>query len=176
MNEGEASNYGIELTLEKFYSKFFYFLLTTSFFKSQYKASNGGTFSTKFDTGYIGNLLAGKEFSLSENKKIIIDLKATLAGGRRYTPIDLEASNSISQTVFVPDQTFALQHKPYFRTDFKITFRLDRPKVSHEVFLNVDNVFNINNIFATYYNPLAQDVVTINQLGMFPIFQYRVEF
>jgi len=176
VNNGQGYNYGVELTLEKFYQKNYYLLFTTSLFRSRYLAGNGEWYNSKFDAGYIFNLLAGREWSIFKNSKILLDLKTTYAGGRRYTPIDLTTSQNVGFPIFFEDQTFALKHKNYFRTDIKITYRLNRPKVSHEVFFNVDNVFNISNVFAEYYSPFAQNVVTINQLGWFPTFQYKMEF
>ncbi|MDO8951972.1 MAG: TonB-dependent receptor, partial [Draconibacterium sp.] len=41
INEGEGWNYGIELTLEKFYHKNYYFLTTVSLFDSKYTGSDG---------------------------------------------------------------------------------------------------------------------------------------
>jgi len=176
VNNGQGYNYGLELTLEKFYHDNYYFLFTTSLFRSRYQAGNGQWYNSKFDARYIFNVLAGREWSVFKNNKLLLDFKTTYAGGRRFTPIDLMASQNAGFPVFLKDQTFALKHKNYFRTDIKISYRLNRPKISHEVFFNVDNVFNISNVFAEYYSPLAQNVVTINQLGWFPTFQYTMTF
>ncbi len=176
VNNGLGYNYGLELTLEKFYQKNYYLLFTTSLFRSRYRAGNGEWYNSKFDAGYIFNVLAGREWTIFKNNKILLDFKTTYAGGRRFTPIDLTASQNAGIPIFLADQTFALRHKNYFRTDIKISYRLNRPKISHEVFVNVDNVFNISNVFAEYYSPLAQNVVTINQLGRFPTFQYTITF
>jgi len=176
VNQGLGRNYGLEITLEKFFHQDYYVLFTTSLFRSKYKAGNQQWYNSKFDSGYIINLLAGKEWSVFKNDKIILDLKNNFAGGRRYTPIDLAASQQVGVPIFLERQTFAKKHKAYFRTDLKISYRMNRPKVSHEVFFNVDNIFNISNVFAEYYSPLAQQVVTINQLGRFPTFQYKMEF
>ena len=176
VNEGDGRNYGVELTLEKFYSKGYYFLTTGSLFNSTYRGSNGNRYNTKFNGGYIFNVLAGKEFSLGKNSQLLLDLKTNLAGGRRFTPIDLTASQAIGQPILLEDQTFARQHKDYFRTDFKITFRINRPKLSHELYFNVDNIFNTRNVFAEYYSTISQDIVQINQLGLFPTFIWKVVF
>ena len=41
VNEGTGHNYGVELTLEKFFSKNYFFLLTGSLFDAKYKGSDG---------------------------------------------------------------------------------------------------------------------------------------
>jgi len=53
VNEGDGQNFGLELTLEKFYSKGYYFLATTSLFKSTFRGSNRQRFSTKFDGNHF---------------------------------------------------------------------------------------------------------------------------
>src|SRR5690606_40225300 len=41
VNSGTGRNYGIELTLERFFNKGYYFLITSSIFDSQYAGSDG---------------------------------------------------------------------------------------------------------------------------------------
>ena len=54
-NKGEGTNYGLEFTLEKFYSKGYYFLFTTSLFDSKYKGSDGNKRNTRFNGNYVFN-------------------------------------------------------------------------------------------------------------------------
>ncbi|MEM1119699.1 MAG: TonB-dependent receptor [Bacteroidota bacterium] len=176
VNNGLGRNYGLELTLERFFHQEYYLLFTTSLFRSRYRAGIEQWYNSKFDARFIVNFLAGKEWTVSRNNAIVLDFKTTYAGGRRFTPIDLLASRRAGFPIFFEEQTFTQTHKNYFRTDIKLTYRINRPKMSHELFVNVDNVFNVSNVFAEYYSPLAQEVVTIKQLGWFPTFQYQIEF
>jgi len=64
MNEGTGENYGLEFTLERFFSKGYYVLGTASLFQSTYKGSDGIERSTAFNGQYVLNLLGGKEFRL----------------------------------------------------------------------------------------------------------------
>ncbi len=92
VNNGTGENYGIELTLEKFYSKGYYFLVTASLFESKYTGSDGVYRNTAFNGNYVFNALAGKEFKIKEKHILALDVKFTYAGGKRYVPIDLAAS------------------------------------------------------------------------------------
>jgi hypothetical protein len=69
-----------------------------------------------------------------------------------------------------------MQQDPYFRTDIKLTYRKERPKTSHEFFINIDNVFNTQNVFAQVYSPKTNQIENVYQLGMFPTFQYKLTF
>ena len=176
INNGIGKNAGLEMTLERFFHGGYYFLLTASAFDSKYQGSDGVWRNTIFNGNYILNFLLGKEFPLGKNSKLMLDLKTTLAGGRRYTPIDIEASRLNGSAVEIDSEAFSEQQDPYFRTDFKITYRMNRTKVSHEWFFNLDNVFNTQNVFVQTYNPKSNQLENIYQLGFFPTFQYKLEF
>ena len=176
VNEGLGRNLGLELTLERFFNRGYYYLFTASLFDSRYTGSDDVWRSTVFNGNYVTNLLAGKEFTLNEQSKIMVDIKVNMAGGRRFTPIDLEASRLVGQAVEIKSETFTEKQADYFRTDLKVTYRLNKNKVAHEFFLNVDNVFDNQNIFQQTYSARTGQVENIYQLGLFPTFQYKLLF
>lgn len=181
VNKGVGRNYGIELTLEKFYSRQYYFLFTTSLFNSEYKASDNVWRSTAFDSDYVVNLLGGKEWNVGSKKNTLaLDIKLTSAGGRRYTPINLAASAIAGEAVYEdetdPSAAFSKQYDAYFRTDVKISYRINRPKLTHEISLDIQNITNRENIFQETYNRRTNTITRENQLGLFPIPQYRILF
>lgn len=176
VNNGVGRNYGIELTLEKFFSKGYYYLFTTSLYKSEYQGSDKVWRNTAFDGNYVINLLAGREFALNNKSKLILDLKATTAGGRRYSPINLERTFQAGEIVEDDKKAFSLQHDPYFRMDAKITYRVNRSNTAHEFFINIDNVLNNKNVFTQYFNTTTMSIENIYQLGIFPTFQYKLYF
>ena len=176
VNEGKGQNYGIELTLERFLDNGYYFLFTTSLFESKYLPSDGIWRNTAFNGNYIVNFLTGKEFPFGKNNKFICDIKLTTAGGRRYTPIDETKSRDAGEAIFHDEYAFSQQQDPYFRTDLKLTYRKERPKTSHEFFINIDNLFNTQNVFVQVYSPKTNQIENVYQLGMFPTFQYKLTF
>jgi len=92
VNEGKGFNKGIELTLERFFNKGFYWLFTLSLFDSKYTGSDQVVRNSAFDGGFIGNLLGGYEWRFLSNHSINLDIKTMYAGGKRYVPIDIERS------------------------------------------------------------------------------------
>jgi hypothetical protein len=177
-NHGTGQNYGMELTVERFFSKHYYFLSTLSLYNSSYQGSDGVTRSTAYNGGYVYNILAGYELALgkSKNKLLSFDVKYTTAGGNRYTPIDVNASIAQRQKVEIDNQAFSQRFAPYSRLDFKVSFRLNRKKTSHMLFVNIENILNHRNILQQTYDPISQSVHTEYQLGVFPYGGYRVEF
>ena len=180
VNKGTGSNKGIELTVEKFFSRGWYSLTTISIFDSKYRGADGVLRATAFDGGYVANCLAGKEFKLGKTGRryLTLDTKVTSAGGRPYTPIDVVASNTAGQEVLWEDQAFSLRYENYFRWDVKIGLRLNsnQRKLSQTFFLDFQNVTNKKNVFAARYNVQRGVVGKTYQIGFFPDVLYRVEF
>lgn len=180
VNEGTGTNYGIELTVQKFFNKSFYFLATASFFESTYKGSDGIKRNTDFNSRYAANLLAGKEFKINDKNMISAGLKVTGAGGRWYGYVDSEASYDQNELVFLDSAFNTRQFRDYFRLDFKITYRLNSPRITHEIGLDLVNVLNTRNILALSYapnllEPNQEPTAERLQLGFLPIFYYRAD-
>ena len=177
-NKGRGKNYGAEITIEKFFSKHYYFLTTLSVYQSKYKGSDGIEHSTSYDGGYVLNALGGYEFSLGKkkNKFISLDLKYTQAGGNRYTPIDLEQSNLQGKTIYFDSQAFSKKQKDYSRFDVKLSYKTNRKKTSQIIFITVENIFGTQNILRESYNKKLQNIQKEYQLGLFPYGGYRIEF
>lgn len=180
VNEGSGTNLGAELTIEKFFNRGWYSLVTVSVFDSKYKGSDGVERSTAFDGGYVANILAGREFKLGDSGRrfLTLDTKVTTAGGRPYTPVDLAASKAAGREVKVESQAFSLRLEDYFRWDLKIGMRLNssKRKLSQTFFLDFQNVTNHQNVFAVRYNEVRNEVGKTYQIGFFPDLMYRVEF
>ncbi len=179
-NSGTGTNVGLELTLEKFFSRGFYGLLTTSIFDSKYKGSDGIERNTAFNNGYVVNLLAGKEIKFKPNSRFTftIDTKVTTAGGRYYTPVDLEASIINQSAVLKDELAFSERFNNYFRFDVKFGLKMNSKKrqIAHHFFIDIQNVTNRDNIFARQYNRQTNMVNETYQLGFFPDFMYRIQF
>jgi len=180
VNEGSGTNYGVEFTLEKFFSDGFYGLFTASFFESKYKGSDGIERNTPFNNQRVLNLLAGKEFYLDDNNKRILfaDTKITYAGGRFYTPIDLEESQILGYQQVVEDESFSLQNEDYFRWDIKFGLKInsEKKKQSHQFYIDLQNVTAQENIFARRYNRLTNQINDVYQIGFFPDVGYKFQF
>ncbi len=180
VNEGNGRNYGVELTVQKFFSKTFYMLFTASLFESQYRGSDQIWRNTDFNSRYAANFLAGKEFAIDENKTFSVGLKLTGAGGRWYGFVDNEASLEANELVFLDSAFNTRQFRDYFRFDLKVMYKVNRPKVTHELGLDLVNILNTQNILALSYapsliDPSAEPVAERYQLGFLPIFYYRAD-
>jgi hypothetical protein len=179
INKGTGENIGVELTIEKFFSKGYYALFTSSLYDSKYTASDGIKRNTAFNGKYVYNILAGKEWSVGAGKrnKMSIDFKFTNAGGRYYTPIDLTSSQS-SDREQLSSNVYSSQYPNYYRMDIKLgyTFNSKVKKVSQTLSLDLQNVTNHDNVFSQTYDNRIQNVSWKYQLAFFPNFVYKIQF
>lgn len=183
---GTGRNYGMELTLEHFLKNGFYFLATGSLFESKYKASDGIVRNTAYNSNFVTNLLAGKEWDLHKNssnlklksvsRRLGADIKLNWTGGRRYTPINVEQSKIEHRPVYVEDQTYTYKFPNYFRTDLKVFFKYGGKKTNYEMGIDVQNIFNNQNIFSQSFNSSTGELYYTYQLGVMIIPYFRFEF
>jgi hypothetical protein len=181
VNDGSGTNYGAELTIEKFFTKGYYALLTGTVYDSKYKGYDGIERNTGFNGKYVYNVLAGKDFKVGKDKRDVISIgfKMTQAGGRYYTPVDLEASQLRDEQVLKGDAfAYTERNSDFFRLDIKMGYTLNskRSKLSQSISLDIQNVTNNKNVFAQRYNPVTNSVNTAYQIGFFPNFVYKVQF
>ena len=181
VNEGTGFNYGVELTLEKFFSKGYYLLMTTSVYESRYEGSDGIERNTAFNNNVIYNLLFGKEWKFGPDRRNAwtFDTKVTTAGGTPFTPVDLEASRqNAGREVRMDEIAFSERYDNYFRWDVKFGVRLNSAKknISHQFFIDLQNVTNRQNEFVRRYNEVTDEVNVVDQIGFFPDVMYRIQF
>ena len=177
VNKGKGRNYGVEITLEKNLRNYFYFLLTTSIYKSLYTAADGIERNTRFNGNYVSTFTAGKEFVYREGKRSIgLNIKMIYAGGFRETPIDLEKSMAEGYTVRIEKDAFSIQNPNYFRTDIRVSMKWNKKHHTTTLSLDIQNVSNRQNLFGTYFDPLKGGITNRYQTGLIPILNYKVEF
>lgn len=177
-NKGRGVNYGVELTLEKFFSKNYFFLITTSLFNSRYKGNDGVWRNTAYNGNYVLNVLGSKEFVLGKKKINLIGItaKVLFRGGMRTTAIDLEASIAAGRTVRKESELFEEQLPPYFRVDFGTYFRRNKKRWSWILSFDAQNIINRENVAQKVYDPQRKEIRVIRNLGIVPVISWKVEF
>lgn len=176
LNEGTGTNYGLELTFEKFFSKGYYFLTTFSYFESKYKGYSGTERNTAFNGNYVLNVLGGYEFKLSEKNRLTVDFKTVYAGGKRYIPIDLEASILENYVEYKWEDAFENKFDDYFRADLRIGFKTNGKRINQEWALDLQNLTGHENIYKQSYNPRTKSITSDYQQGFFPMMLWRIQF
>ncbi|WP_046246357.1 TonB-dependent receptor [Hymenobacter terrenus] len=175
---GLGRNYGLDVTLEKFFTNQYYFQLTGSLYDSRYRAADGKWRNTRYNGHFVANALAGREFSVGHEKNNLVSLNLRLlwSGGNRYSPVDLGASRQAGYDVTIDDRAWAEQGPAYFRLDLRASYRKNRPRASHIISLDLQNASNNQNIYGRFYDRYTQNIETEYQTSLVPFLNYRVEF
>jgi hypothetical protein len=168
-NGGQVRNMGVNLTVEKFFARDYYGLLSGSYFTSNYTGSDGVWRRTVFNNTYIVNLLFGKEFKFGKRKRqaFFVDVRFSTMGGRPYTPIALEETLASFQSgdqevINQEEETNTQSLKPFYQVDLKIGVRFNTKKSVHTIKVDFFNIANIKNPFAVRYSE-AYDPFNANQ-------------
>jgi hypothetical protein len=186
VNSGTGYNYGLELTVQKYFDKSFFFLFSGTLYDSRYTGSDGILRNTSYNGKYVTNLLAGKEFKIGKKNVLGLGCKVTMAGGKRYGLVDIAKTNQEKDLIYRDSMFNELQFKDYFRMDLKISWRMNAKAMTHEIGLDLVNILNTKNLLSLAYAPsLDQNVINSpnyqpvtqkTQLGFLPIFYYKIDF
>jgi hypothetical protein len=176
VNEGTGRNYGVEFTLEKFLSKRYYFLLTTSFLNSKYTGSDGILRNTAFNSDFNFNALVGYELPLRENSAIDFNIRAVAGGGRRIIPHDEEKTLADGEDIYLYDQAYDSRMAPYFRLDTRVGYKYNGRRIRHEIALDLTNITNRPNEWERQYNDSNNQLEMMYQQGFFFFIYYRINF
>lgn len=178
-NNGLGRNYGVELTYERFMHKNLYYLLAASLYNSEYRASNGNWYSTRYNTNQAITLTIGKEWTLSEKRKgrvIGFNIKSMYMGGWRTTPIDIDKSKQKGETVYVTSRSFELQNPYYYRLDLRVSLKRNYKHLTSTLALDLQNATNRKNVGGEYFDLNTNTIKYWYQAPLIPILSYRIEF
>ncbi|SEP90131.1 TonB-dependent receptor [Neolewinella agarilytica] len=176
--DGTGRNFGVESTVERFFTGGWYALAATSLFRSRYTPRDGIERPTRFASDFVQTVLAGKEWTIGKQKinTIGLNLRLSWSGNNREAPIDLAASRAAGNTVRDWANNYGYSLPNYFRFDTGIRYRKNKGSRSWVLSLDIQNVTNRDNVFRQFYNPRLDQVSSLTQLGLIPIINYRLEF
>lgn len=176
---GKGRNYGVEMTIDIGAYKGFSLMWTGTFYDAKATDTKGDWYNTVFNGHYATQLLLGQSIKINNKSSLELNLMGVLQGGRRYTPIDVEESIATNSIKYDDNQYLGKQYKPYFRTDFKISWLYQSANHIHIVGLDIRNIFNYKNIYFQTERLSNNEIVekyTIYQLPIFPVFSYKWVF
>ena len=177
VSEGTGENYGLDLSLEKAFSKGMFMLITGSLFESNYVANTGKVYSTNFDTRFSTSTTLGKEVLVRGKNTLQYGGRILFNGGPRYTPFDPVESELQGNWVAVPYSYYTEQVSPYFRIDGRISYRINGKKTASVLSLDIQNVTNRMNSRTVGYNAETNEASYEDYTsGLVPILSYQIDF
>lgn len=185
VNEGTGQNYGLELSLQRYFDDHYYFLLNTSIYESTYKTLEGRTRDTRFNSNYLVNIIGGREFTglgKKGNKTIGVNAKFFMGGGKRVLPVLRDAQGNVAAnpaTNSYWDYNKAYENKleDIYQITLSLNYKIERPSTTHEFFLNLENITNNKGRLTEFYDSKSPDLLGhTTQFGFLPNLMYRLYF
>lgn len=179
VNEGRGRIYGLDASVQRYFTGDFYYLLGFSLFDATYEDAEGVRRNMRFNSRSNVNLTAGKEWSRFKDdfRRIWgVHLRSLYHGGHWYTPVDEAASLRAGTTI--PDYARAYSERlpRYFTLDLRLSHTKEREKYQRIWSVDIQNVLNRQNTGWYYYDQLQEQVQPAYQLGIIPVLAYRIEF
>ncbi len=178
INDGTGYNLGVDLTLERFMHKGYYYLLSASLFDSKYTGGDSVERDAKFNKGYVLNVLGGKEWQVGRNHKNILNLngRITYQGGNRISPIDYDASYTAKEVVY--DQTNAYSNQePYaFHFHLGMFYRKNKEKHASVWSVQLINIVGTKEFYGYKYNLKTDEIIEDEEMLILPMISYKIEF
>lgn len=175
VNKGTGMNYGVDVSIQRYYAKHWFFLVNGSVFSSTYKPLNGKTYSGAYDSRFALSLMGGYEFQF-KNSALELGFRIGYMGGFRYTPLDVAASQAAREEITIDSLAFTQTYRDYFRPDIRIAYRQDKPKYSWTISLDLGNIVDYKNILRQYYDRETNTIEFGYQMGFIPILAFQVDF
>ncbi len=185
VNKGSGKNYGVEISIERFFDNNFYFLINSSLFDSKYKSLEGVWRNTRYNNKYIVNILFGKEFKnlgKKQNQTLALNTKIFFEGGQRYIPLIRDAQGNVAvepenDRYFDYSKAYNDKLDNIFLLNLSVSYKFNKPGATHEIFLDLMNLTNSQARMAEYYDASKPGKVGYTtQFGFFPNLMYRVYF
>ncbi len=177
-NKGFGQNYGVEITIDRYWNDRFYLLSTLSLYQSTYRGSDSIWRSTRFNSNNSFTFLFGKEWVLKTKKPsyFSLDFKLLSIGGVRVTPIDLIQSQSKKTTVLFSSKYNEEKLRNIFRVDIQLEWKVQYKKTTGSLILGVQNATNRKNQISHRYDASLQKITYNYLLGRIPVFGYKLDF
>ena len=169
---GKAYSRGIELMIQKKLARDFYGLASASFFRTRYQGADDTWRNRIFDNRLIVSIEGGYK----PNSRWEFSLRWIYAGGRPFTPYDVEASQALNRGVYDESQINEDRYPAYHSLNVRFDRRFHFSRSNLILYLSVWNTYNRQNVSAYFWNQTENKQGTIYQFNMLPIFGLEFEF
>ncbi len=170
---GQGTNTGLDLSLEKSFRQGFFFLLNGSVFNSTYRFKGTRDFNTQFNANYTGALTMAREWGVSKGGIWQVGMKNLWMNGLPSTPLAAIQFGGESP-ILEESRPFGERVRDYFRSDLRLAWRKNR----HSLSLDVQNVFNIENLrpFEWIFDPVRNGWARRPQASITPVLSWQLDW
>ncbi|MFT3748483.1 MAG: TonB-dependent receptor [Agriterribacter sp.] len=178
VSKGNGKNIGVDITVERFFSKGFFLLGGFSVFNSTFQPLNGRSYNTQYNNRTAGHFTAGREWKWRKEQTFTAGGKMLYNGGMPITPLAINNTADSRKPVLNESAPFSKKIPAYFRTDVRFALRKNRTKTAWMITLDIQNVLGIKNTdgLSYRYDPTTNQWVYKKLAGLVPVIGYQLEF
>ena len=183
VSKGKGRNYGIDVALEQYMHKGYYWMVDGSLYKSEYKGGDNIWRDSRYNRTFMVKVLGGKEWMLGKRRQNVLSVngKVTVQGGQRYTPADVAASKlnyeaGRPDVVYDETKAFSEQYAPACIVDFTISYKITGKKCNHTIAFEGLNLLQKKVPYENTYNYKKNIVETYDSGISLPNVYYRISF
>ena len=164
---------GLDISLQKkLTGNGIYGLINYSYSKSGFTALAGGERPAAFDPTNQFVVVLGYQVA----DDWLIGLKFKYAGGRPYTPFDVERSLQLGRGVYDMNNFNGARYPDYHRLDLRVDKKFYYKHATITGFFELQNVYNQQNIYGYFWNKAKNVVGTIYHWAFMPVGGCSVQF
>ncbi len=178
-NDGTGENYGLDLTLERYMNKGYYYMVTASVFQAKYTGGDNIYRSSRYDKGYVINLLGGKEWKVgrgNKNNTIGVNGKFSILGGDRISPVDEEATYLAKEVIYDESRAFEDSKPNVYYLHFSLNYRKNKKKHASIWSFQILNALGSPEFFGYKYNYKYDRIDKDQQTIIMPNISYKIVF
>jgi hypothetical protein len=178
INSGKGVNLGVDLTLERFLGKGYYYLFTASIFDSKYLGGDNIWRNSRFNRSFVGNILVGKEWTLGKerNQTLGINGRFTYLGGERVTPLDYSASLAVRDVVYDESRAFEDRLPETWYIDLSASWQKNHRRYTSTWSLHFINLLFQKEFYGYRYNLQTRSIDPFRESVVIPNISYRIDF
>jgi hypothetical protein len=131
VNEGAGRNYGLELTLERYFSGGWYAMFTGSVFESEYRGGDGIWRDSRFNRRYVTALLGGREWEFRGVDRVrffSVNARVNLMGGKRISPVNEQRTHQNREVFYDETNAFSNREPGVLYADLTLEYRINRSR------------------------------------------------
>lgn len=174
VSAGKGYTKGFDISFQKKLSSNIglYGMMNYSYINTGFTALAGNEKPGAFDAGHQFTLITGYQF----RSGWLAGLKFKYTGGRPYTPINQDESEMVNRAVFATDDFNSARYPYYMRIDLRVDKKFNFKSSSIVAYIELQNLFDRQNIYAYYWNEDVNEFGTIYQWAFFPVGGVSVQF
>ena len=175
-SDGGGRNYGLDITLEKFFDAGFFYMFCGSIYRSEYTINGSDYFRSRYDGSFNTSIMIGKEHEYKNGNSLQFGIRNLWFGGQRYSLNDETITDEIREYFEDRNSPLTEQNKNYWRSDIRIAYRKNLPSYSWILSLDVQNIMNIENTRGRIWNFNEQVTEDKLQAGIVPVINFQIDF